>query len=196
MTKEQIEAHIARVDFHVLPGNEASPGERVTICQVTLVNDFDVRGESACVDPANFDRDLGEHYAREDAMRKLWPLFGFLLAEQLHQQREHAKFVRMDAEMGHTPTPEGPALTIGGAVQAMLDGRRVARAGWNGKGMFLYYVGPGRYPAASPVAKAVWGEDGVVPYLPYIAMRTVTGEVVPWLCSQSDLLATDWSVID
>jgi hypothetical protein len=87
VTKDAIEAAIARVDYHVLPGNEVSPGERVTICQITLHNGFDVRGESACVDPANFDKDLGEHYSYEDAFKKLWPLFGFALAERLHAAR-------------------------------------------------------------------------------------------------------------
>lgn len=86
VTKEEIEAAIARVDYHVLPGNDASPGERVTICQITLQNGFDVRGESACVDPRNFDPEIGQHYAHEDAFKKLWPFFGFMLAEQLHQK--------------------------------------------------------------------------------------------------------------
>jgi len=40
-----------------------------------------VRGESACVNPANYNQQIGEHYALIDAKRKLWPLFGFLLAE-------------------------------------------------------------------------------------------------------------------
>lgn len=81
VTKEDIEARIARVDHHVLPGNDASPGVRVTICQITLDNGFSVRGESACVDPRNYDKDIGESLAHKDAFSKLWPLFGFLLAE-------------------------------------------------------------------------------------------------------------------
>jgi hypothetical protein len=87
-------------------------------------------------------------------------------------------------------------MGIGQAVKEMLDGKKVERAGWNGKGMFLYYVPPGEYPARTDVAKSVWGEDGLVPYQAYIAMKTVQGTVVPWLCSQSDLLATDWQVVE
>jgi hypothetical protein len=71
----------------------------------------------------------------------------------------------------------------------------VSRAGWNGKGMFLYYVDAGRYPAKSSVARAHWGNAGVVPYLPYIAMKTADGSVVPWLASQTDVLADDWSIV-
>jgi hypothetical protein len=52
------------------------PGEKVT-----LDNGYSVRGESACVDPAGFDQDVGEQLAQKQAIDKLWPLFGFLLAE-------------------------------------------------------------------------------------------------------------------
>lgn len=86
-------------------------------------------------------------------------------------------------------------MGIGDAVTQMQGGKKVARAGWNGKGMFLYHVAPNGYKAQSPVAKAEWGEDGVVPYQAYIAMKTAQGTVVPWLCSQTDLLATDWEIV-
>jgi hypothetical protein len=76
----------------------------------------------------------------------------------------------------------------------MQNGAKVARAGWNGKGMFLYFVDANCYPATSSVAKKFWGGT-LVPYQAYIAMKTAQDTVVPWLCSQSDLLATDWVVV-
>lgn len=85
---------------------------------------------------------------------------------------------------------------IGWAIKEMQNGMKVCREGWNGKGMFLYYVPAGEYPARTEVAKSVWGENGVVPYQPYIAMKTVQGTVVPWLASQTDLLARDWQVAE
>lgn len=83
---------------------------------------------------------------------------------------------------------------IGEAMVALRAGRAVQRSGWNGKGMFIYLVGPGRYAATTAPGMLIATEqpDGLVPYLPYMAMRTVTGEVVPWLASQTDLLAEDW----
>jgi hypothetical protein len=89
------------------------------------------------------------------------------------------------------------ALTFGLAIEAMKTGHSVARAGWNGKGMFLYLVGSGRYPPSTPAGQAIAAEqpDGLVPYLPYIAMKTVQGDVVPWLASQTDILAEDWSIV-
>jgi hypothetical protein len=86
-------------------------------------------------------------------------------------------------------------LSFGQAIEALKEGMAVSRAGWNGKGMFLYYVDAGRYPAKSSVARAHWGNAGVVPYLPYIAMKTADGSVVPWLASQTDVLADDWSIV-
>lgn len=85
-------------------------------------------------------------------------------------------------------------MDFGDAIRALKDGKKVTRAGWNGKNMFLYYVPPGNYPARTDIAKAEWGEDGLVPYRAYIAMKTVQGDVVPWLASQSDVLEEDWEI--
>lgn len=76
VTVEAIEARIVKKTFLVLPGTT------VTICNIELDSGWSVRGESACVDPANYDEAIGEKYAHEDAFRKLWPLFGFALSEQ------------------------------------------------------------------------------------------------------------------
>lgn len=79
VTREDIEARIKETGYMVLPGTT------VTICNIELDNGYSVRGESACVDPTNFDKAIGEQYAYDDAFRKLWPLFGFLLAEARFQ---------------------------------------------------------------------------------------------------------------
>ena len=57
-------------------------------------------------------------------------------------------------------------VCIGEAVDRMKYGDKVARAGWNGKGMFLYYV-PANILHAPTLAKKEWGEDALVPYQPY-----------------------------
>jgi hypothetical protein len=67
--------------------------------------------------------------------------------------------------------------TIGWAVKQMQNGNRVARAGWNGRGMHLSLQVP---------------DAGSKMTLPYVYMYTAQGDLVPWLCSQADLLATDW----
>ena len=55
--------------------------ETVTVCQITLDNGYSVRGESACVHRENYNKEIGETISEQNALDKLWPLFGFLLAE-------------------------------------------------------------------------------------------------------------------
>jgi hypothetical protein len=93
------------------------------------------------------------------------------------------------------PDPSG-SWDFGQALHALRDGAAVQRAGWNGKGMFIYLVGPGRYAPTTWVGKGIAEAqpDGLVPYGPYVAMKTAQGDVVPWLASQTDLLAQDWGL--
>ena len=85
-------------------------------------------------------------------------------------------------------------LNFGEAIASLKSGKRVAREGWNGKGMFLYYVPENKYPAARNTLNTLDGlfEDNLVPYAAYIAMKTAQDNVIPWLASQTDVLAEDW----
>ena len=69
---------------------------------------------------------------------------------------------------------------VGGALAALRNGRKVQRSGWNGKGMWLAMQTPDTHSKMT---------------LPYIYMSTVSGDLVPWLASQTDILAEDWSVL-
>lgn len=88
-------------------------------------------------------------------------------------------------------------MTFGLAVEALKKGAKVARAGWNGKGMFLYYVPAAAYPAQRNTLSTMVGvfPNDMVPYCAYIAMKTAQDNVVPWLASQSDVLASDWAIV-
>ena len=57
----------------------------LTIAIVELQNGYVVTGQSACADPANFDQELGRKIAYDDAIKKVWPLEGYLLKERLFQ---------------------------------------------------------------------------------------------------------------
>ena len=84
---------------------------------------------------------------------------------------------------------------FGMAISLLKKGKKVARKGWNGKGMFLYYVSAGRYPVKMDAAKSIADSYGMVNYGAYIAMKTAQGNVVPWLASQTDMLSEDWVVV-
>lgn len=85
---------------------------------------------------------------------------------------------------------------IGWAVKAMQDGAKVARAGWNGKGMFLFLVPGSKFRVNRPPLLGIYPEGTEIEYCPHVDMRTADGKIVPWLCSQTDLLATDWVSVD
>lgn len=78
-------------------------------------------------------------------------------------------------------------MTFGEAIAAMKTGERVARAGWNGKGMSIH-LEDWAWRGRSSFLDA--------PFEPCIVMRTAQGRLQPgWLASQSDILATDWELV-
>ncbi len=91
--------------------------------------------------------------------------------------------------IGQAPTTGSPAplpgnwpypqvlMTFSSALHELKAGKRVARLGWNGKGMFLQLQRPGQQSFMT---------------LPYIYMKTADNQRVPWLASQTDLLSEDW----
>lgn len=89
-------------------------------------------------------------------------------------------------------------MDFGEALDMLRGGRRVERLGWNGKGMFLVLV-PGsqiEVTADRPLGKAAPEMVGrTIGYHPHIDMVTAQGTMVPWLASQTDILAGDWRVV-
>jgi hypothetical protein len=89
-------------------------------------------------------------------------------------------------------------MDFGQALAAVKAGSKIARQGWNGKNMFVVFQ-PG-YPDGIAInrntAEATGIPEGTVcSFRPYLMMRTVDGEFVPWVASQSDLLADDWQAV-
>ncbi len=80
-------------------------------------------------------------------------------------------------------------MTFGQAIEALKKGHKVARAGWNGKGMWLMLV-------PEKVADAVSFQYAALSPAPWIGMKTTDDKFVPWLASQTDMLAEDWQLID
>lgn len=138
---------------------------------VQLPNGFILTESSACVDPANFSAEIGKQIVDERIKNKLWELEGYRLQCEL-EQRKTAH------DMG-----------FGAALAALKQGLSVARRGWNGKGIYLSLQRPDEHSKMT---------------LPYIYIVTSALEsnnpdaprgVVPWLASQTDMLANDWYVV-
>lgn len=204
----------------------------LTHCTITLPCGFQVTGESACIDPANYDEELGREIARKKAVNALWPLEGYLLAndryraEQKRTDKYAGEFVPCTApkdpdhvltgdeivrlaETGslcdcqyfetdgtEIPIEKGDEFDFGTATHLMKLGNRVQRAGWNGKGMFVYYVPAASYPVDRNSKSTMAGEfaDDMVPYRAYLALKTAQNDVSTWAPSVSDALAEDWQL--
>ena len=87
------------------------------------------------------------------------------------------------------------------ALRALKDGARVRRSGWNGKGMWITLSPGNRHVPAENLwapnnrAFAESRRERTVEVLPYITMKTADDKIVPWLASQTDLLADDWEIL-
>ena len=86
-------------------------------------------------------------------------------------------------ENSYRPT-EG--MSFGLAIDALKKGFKVARSGWNGKGMWLELIGSSDYQIEAMDKQL----------LPWIGMKTADNKFVPWLASQTDVLAEDWSILE
>jgi hypothetical protein len=92
-------------------------------------------------------------------------------------------------------------MDFGDAIRALKSGKKVARSGWNGKGMWIT-LSPGysNLPAekfwAAHNREVAEANGGTANVLPYITMKTVQNEILcGWLASQTDMLSEDWEVV-
>lgn len=97
-------------------------------------------------------------------------------------------------------------LNYGQALEALKEGKRVSRAGWNGKGMFIFQRPADKLdkdfiskvkslPESVKTFLVEQGRD--IEFLAYLCMWSATGEVVNgWLASQTDMLSDDWCILD
>lgn len=111
--------------------------------------------------------------------------------------RNHAGYISwsLKAVFDGSYKPSG-ALSFGHALVALQSGHKVARAGWNGKDMFLFLVAGSRFTVNRPPLLGIYPEGTEIEYHPHIDMKTAQGYVVPWLASQADMLANDWTIIE
>jgi hypothetical protein len=78
------------------------------------------------------------------------------------------------------------------ALVIVKAGRKAARSGWNGKNMFIFLVPGSVFNVSRPPLLGIYPEGTEINYHGHVDMRTADGMVVPWICSQTDMLAEDW----
>lgn len=133
--------------------------------------------------PQDFSPDCHIRFDRDAADAGSWPVGTNLLnAIQARAMLKHVLDV--------APGP----LDFGDAIRALKAGKRVARAGWNGNGMWLALIDGDRWGIGGHAPYDIPGADHIT-HAAFIGMKTADNKFVPWLASQSDMLATDWVVL-
>ena len=185
ITKQSLENEIDKIEYTRLTGT-------LTHCGITVKNGFVFTGESSCIDPKNFDEEIGKQIAYENAFDKMWSHYGFLVKNLMDDY--------------DNISPKLDIFDFGTAISLLKHGKKVCRKGWNGKGMYLFLVD------GKCVSEAVndcygdptrheLGADGYekgqsIAVIDAIYMKTADNKLVPWLASQTDVLAEDWVVVE
>ncbi len=85
---------------------------------------------------------------------------------------------------------------FGEAIEALKQGKKVTRVGWNGKEMFLYLVPGSVFKVNREPLLSIYEEGTEITYRPHLDLKTADGSVATWSPSGSDALAEDWEVIE
>ena len=175
VTKDQIDGLLNSADVEV-----RTVFDKCTVVIARLRNGFILVESSACVDPANYDPELGKKLCLKRIEDRLWELEGYALQKMQHERKIGG--VRYGNE------PAEPVGDFGWALDKLRYGWKVRRRGWNGKGIFVKLQVP---------------DENSKMTSPYIYIDT-TGlrsdnpdaprSCVPWLASQTDMLAEDWEL--
>ena len=91
-----------------------------------------------------------------------------------------------------------PLVSFSKALEAVKSGKKICRQGWNGKGMWVaMQKGYPEGVKANKNSQEAYGvaEGTIIKVLPYLAMKTADDAFVPWLASQTDILAEDWIIL-
>ena len=83
-------------------------------------------------------------------------------------------------------------MSFGSALVALEQGLKVARAGWNGKGMFIFLVDGSTFKVNRAPLNKIYPEGTEINYQPHIDMKAADGSIFVWNPNQLHMLAYDW----
>lgn len=152
---------------------------KCTVVTVRLRNGFILTESSACVDPVNYDTELGKRLCLQHIENRLWELEGYALQKRTNEERA-AKCEAVEVK----------TQGFDWALSKLRCGWPVRRRGWNGKGIFIKLQVPDEHSKmTSPYI-----------YIDTTGLRSNNPDAprscVPWLASQTDMLAEDWEIAE
>ena len=178
VTKDQIDELLNSADVEV-----RTVFDKCTVVIARLRNGFILVESSACVDPANYDPELGKKLCLKRIEDRLWELEGYALQKMQHERKIGG--VCCESE------PAEPVGDFGWALDKLRCGRKVRRRGWNGKTQYIELASAISYKNANDeivnVDHAAIGNQA-------IAVVGTSGVQMGWLASQADMLAEDWEL--
>lgn len=86
-------------------------------------------------------------------------------------------------------------FNFGEALVHLKEGLKVARSGWNGKGMFVFLVKGSTFTVNRPPLLGIYPADTEINYNPHIDIKCADGSISTWAPSIGDVLANDWSLV-
>jgi len=108
----------------------------------------------------------------------------------------HAGYVSWSPKEPHEAAyRETSGMSFGLAVEALKKGMKVARAGWNGKGMFVFLVNGSTFNVSRAPLLGIFPEGAEINYRPHIDIKNVDGSISTWVPSIGDVLADDWAIV-
>lgn len=107
---------------------------------------------------------------------------------------EFETYLFREKESASNGPEEGSRFGIGEAVALLKTGKKVSRSSWNADGMYLLWVEEASWNVSPSLA--MLANDATMGRYGFFAMRTADLKLVPWLCSQNDLAATDYFLVD
>ena len=107
----------------------------------------------------------------------------------------HAGYVSWSPKEQFENAYRSESLTFGDALYYLKEGKRVSRAGWNGKGMFVFLVAGSTFNVSRAPLLGIFSEGTEINYRPHIDIKNVDGSISTWVPSIGDVMAEDWQVI-
>lgn len=85
-------------------------------------------------------------------------------------------------------------MNFSNALDLLKENKKLRRSGWNGKNMFIFLVPGSTFKVNRPPLLGIYQAGTEINYHGHIDMRTADNMIVPWLASQTDILADDWEM--
>ncbi len=164
-------------------------GEKTTVVRAVLRNGFEIVESSSCVSPENYDEAMGREICLEKIRDKVWELLGFLLQTAVDGSAV-AQVQEAEHPCGGNCVCAEERRDFGWALRQLRHGGAVRRRGWNGRGICILLQVPDECSKMTQ---------------PYIYIDTTGLQTenlaapkgrVPWLASQTDMLAEDWEIVE